>query len=62
MKLLTGLFKGLFIKRKFKLKTDKRPKSLLAEHINLVTNGGWIERMEVNKRLDYYKIQNHNIE
>jgi hypothetical protein len=56
MKLLTGLFKGLF-----KLKTDKRPTSLLAEHINLVTNGGWIERMETNKRLDYYKIQNQNI-
>ena len=61
MKFLKKIVNRLF-KRSFKLKNNKPPKSLLAEHMRLVTEGSWVERMHNNKRLDHYIYRNNVVE
>lgn len=55
-----NLLKRIF-RRKFRLKKMKFA-SLLAEHMNLVTNGTWVQRMQANKKLDHYKIKRYHID
>jgi hypothetical protein len=57
MKLLKRLFR-----RKFRLKKIELPKSLLAVHMDLVTNGGWLRRLNANKRLGHYMVQNNIVD
>lgn len=61
MKFLKKIVNRLF-KRSFKLKNNKPPKSLLAEHMRLVTEGSFLERMAVNGRLEHYIVQKNTID